>query len=250
VGVLGVALVLSGCASGAASPSASAVAPTPANGTLVDVALPSATASLPFVDQDGRTVTLASLVGKTVVLADFLTLCQEICPLTSSNIAAVSAAVEKAGLSQDVVLLEATVDPGRDDVAHLAAYQKLFGASPHWSFLTGRPSDIALLWKSVGVATERRVITENPPPKDWLTGAPLTYDIDHQDVVIVIGPDGHERWLVNGTPSISTPSSVPSTLQSFLSEDGLANESAPPDPSWTAADVEAAIAYVTGHPVS
>jgi len=243
------AVILTACGAGPVAAPRSSATPTPTNGTVLDVAVPTGTASLPLVAEDGRTVTLASFVGKTVVLVDFLTLCQEICPLTSANMAAVSAAVEKAGLSQDVMILETTVDPWRDDVAHLEAYQKLFGAVPHWSFLTGSPADIAALWKSFGVATERNVITEKPAPKDWYTGAPLTYDIDHQDVVIVIGPDGHERWLVNGTPSISAPSTVPSTLQSFLSADGLANESAPPDPAWTAADVEAAVAFVTGHSI-
>jgi len=34
-----------------------------------------------------------------------------------------------------------------------------------------------------------------------------------------------------------------------LNDDGLANESAPADPSWTPEDVEQAIAFVTGHPV-
>jgi hypothetical protein len=77
----------------------------------------------------------------------------------------------------------------------------------------------------------------------------LTYDVEHQDIVIVIGPDGHERWLVDGTPRVPGPSSVPAPMQSFLSADGRANMTAAPDPSWTPQDVEAAIAYVTGHPV-
>jgi protein SCO1/2 len=246
--VAGLALLLTACASSGASVGTT-TAPTPSSGTVFDLAVRPATASLRLVDEAGRTFTLASLAGKTVVLADFLTLCQEICPLTSANLAAVAAAVRKAGLSQDVVVLEITVDPERDDAAPLAAYQKLFGAQPGWSFVTAAPADIDALWKSFGVATERRTITEHPAPKDWLTRADLTYDIDHQDVVIVLGPDGHERWLINGTPAGREASAVPSTLQGFLSADGLANETAPPDPSWTPADVEAAITYVTGHQV-
>jgi protein SCO1/2 len=241
-------LALAACSGGPAVPVASP-SPTPPNGTVLDIAVPPSTAALPLRDQAGRTVTLASFVGKTVVIADFLTLCQEICPLTSANMSSVSTSLTKAGLTNDVVILEVSVDPTRDDVTHLAAYQKLFGAQAHWSFLTGAPADIATLWKSFGVATEQTPITESPAPKDWLTAAPLTYDIGHQDVVIIIGADGHEKWLVNGTPSVSSRSAVPSTLQSFLSADGLANESAPPDPSWTAADVESAITYVTGRRV-
>jgi protein SCO1/2 len=247
--VTGAAIVLAACGatSTASSPTATTALP---NGTVFDLAVPAETAALRLVDQSGRTVTLSSLVGKSVVLVDFLTLCQEICPLTSANVSAVASAVEKAGLASDVRILEVTVDPQRDDVAHLAAYQKLFGARSDWQLLTGAPADVAALWRSFGVATEHRPLTADAKAKDWLTGKALTYDVDHQDVVIVIGPDGHERWLVNGTPSVTAPSAVPSTLQSFLSGEGLAHESSPPDPSWTASDVEAAIAYVTGRHVS
>ena len=72
----------------------------------------------------------------------------------------------------------------------------------------------------------------------------MTYDVDHQDVVIVIGPDGHERWLIDGTPKISSPAAVPPSLQSFLNDDGHANETAPADPTWTVADVVSAVQYV------
>src|SRR5674476_336449 len=42
-------------------------------------------AALPFVNQDGQAVTLDSFKGQTVVLTDFLSLCQEVCPLTAGN---------------------------------------------------------------------------------------------------------------------------------------------------------------------
>ena len=211
---------------------------------MFDLPVPAATAALPLVDQAGRTVTLASLRGTTVVLVDFLSLCQEVCPLTSANVRAVSDALDAAHLSGEVRILEATVDPARDTPPRLAAYQKLYGAKPNWSLVTGTSSVVSALWKSFGVGYEKKPTTATPPPKDWLTGSPLTYDVDHQDVVIVIGPDGHERWLVDGTPRVSGPSSVPSTLQTFLNEDGRTNETAPTDPTWTAADVVSAVQYV------
>jgi cytochrome oxidase Cu insertion factor (SCO1/SenC/PrrC family) len=242
------ALGLAGCAASTPTGQGSAT-PTPSSGTVLDIAVPAATAALPLVDEAGRTFTLASLRGTTVVLVDFLTLCQEVCPLTSANVRAVSQALDRAGLSGDVRILETTVDPERDTPARLAAYQKLYDAHANWSLVTGRPSDIAALWKSFGVGYDRTPTTETPAPKDWLTGMPLTYDVQHQDIVFVLGPDGHERWLVDGTPRVSGPSSVPAPLQSFLSGEGRANESAPPDPSWTPQDVEAAVTYVTGRPV-
>ena len=252
VGLLVGGAILAACGSAPSGPAASVSGssrPTPTSGTAFDVAAPAEIASLPLVDQSGRVVTLASLRGKTVVLADFLTLCQEICPLTSANLRLVDDAISRSGLTGSVQLLEVTVDPQRDTPARLTAYQKLFGARPGWSFVTGTTPQVAALWKQLGVAYERKPEPAAKAPSDWLTGRPLTYDVDHQDVVIVIGPDGHERWLVNGTPHVSTPGAVPPKLQGFLNDDGLANESAPADPSWTPEDVEQAIAFVTGHPV-
>jgi len=240
--VAAIAVGLVGCST--ATPAPTPPVRTPANGTTLDVAVPAATAALPLVDQSGRTVTLASLQGTTVVLVDFLSLCQEVCPLTSANVREVSDALDAAHLSGEVRILEATVDPARDTPPRLAAYQKLYGARPNWSFLTGTTADMAALWKSFGVGYQKTSTTATPPPQDWMTGAPLTYDVDHQDVVIVIDSHGHERWLVDGTPRIAAPSSVPTPLQSFLNEDGHRNETAPADPTWTAADVVSAVQYV------
>jgi len=244
------AVILTACGAGPVAAPRSSATPTPTNGTVLDVAVPTGTASLPLVAEDGRTVTLASFVGKTVVLVDFLTLCQEVCPLTSANVREVSDALDAAHLSGGVRILEVTVDPERDTPQRLTAYQKLYGAKPGWSLLTGTTADIAALWKSFGVGYEKSSTTAAPPPKDWLTGAPLTYDVDHQDVVIIIGPDGHERWLVDGTPKVSGPSAVPSSMQAFLNEDGHHNESAPADPSWAATDVVSAVRFVVTSPSS
>ena len=248
------ALGLSGCAS-SSSPAAVVVGsqpagasgqPAPSTGSVFDKPVSASVAAIPFVDQNGRTVTLASLKGKTVVLADFLTLCQEICPLTSTNLHQVATAAEAAGLSSSVVVVEATVDPQRDTPARLAAYEKLYGALPNWELLTGTPAQIAALWKEFGASYDKVAEPAGPPPTDWLTGKPLTYDVNHQDVVFVLGPDGNEKWLVSGNPN-TNGTKPPSTLWNFLNDDGHTNYSAPPDKSWTATDVEQAISYITGH---
>jgi len=115
----GLVAVLSACSSSTSlspstgsSPSASALA-TPTSGTAFDKA-PSPVAALPFVNQDGQTVTLDSFKGQTVVLTDFLSLCQEVCPLTAGNFEQIAEKVKMAGASSKITLLEVTVDPARD----------------------------------------------------------------------------------------------------------------------------------------
>ena len=237
---------LAACSSATASPGRTD--PGLPNGTAFDRAIPAQVLGLTFTDASGRPVSLQSLSGKTVVLTDFLTTCQEVCPMTSVNFRDVADAVTAAGAAGSVVLIEVTVDPARDDPARLAAYRSLYGAvRPDWTFWTGTPAATAALWAFLGVSFERTPVA-SPAPTDWLTGRPLTYDVSHQDVVFVIDPQGHERWLVQGTPN-TDGAPPPPTLGSFLDDEGRSNLASPQGPSWTAHDVEAALTRVTGTPV-
>ena len=120
-----------------------------------------------LVNQQGQAVSLAGLRGKVVVLAPFLSLCQDECPLVTGAFIALQRDLRAAGLAHRVVFVEATVDPGRDTVARLAAYQKEFGAD--WDLWTGTPASIAAFWKPFGVAYQ--IVPEEQPPKtDWYTG--------------------------------------------------------------------------------
>ena len=223
--------------------------PIPKIGTVLDLTIPADVAALSLHDQDGRVVTLASLKGKTVVVSPNLTLCQEFCPLISSNLRAVDQAVNAAGLQNKVVVLEVTVDPDRDDVKHLKAYQLLFGAEPNWEFLGGTSTQIAAFWAAFHLSYDKIAnAASNPHPHDWLTGAPMTYDVDHSNIVYVLGPDGHIKWLVSASPNLNG-APIPHTLQTFLNKSGISNRNNLPNPDWTAADVEQAIAYVNGSPI-
>ncbi len=251
VAALAAALTVAGCGGPSASPPVvtlgSSVAGAPAAGTLVNKALDPAVLALPLKDEHGRVVSLGSLAGKTVVLTDFLTTCQEVCPMTSVDFRTAAKAVAAAGLSGSVEFLEVTVDPERDDPERLAAYQQLYGQVPGWDFATAGTAGTAALWKALGVSYSK--VANTPPlPRDWLTGGPLGYDITHQDVVFVIDPSGHERWLTSGSPS-TAGQQPPTTLLHFLNDEGRSNLAAPPDPSWTAADLTAAVALVTGHAI-
>ncbi len=241
------ALLLSGC--GALAPTQPAPSPGrpvattvgPGTGTVLDRRLDPAVLSLSFKDAQGRSLTLASLRGRTVVVTDFLTTCQEICPMTSANLRAAAVASERAGLGDAVTFLEVTVDPERDGVPRLAAYQALYGAAPNWRLLTSDPRTVASLWQALGVAYARTP-SKPPLPRDWLTGAPLTYDVVHQDAVFLIDGAGRERWLVIGNPD-AAGTALPARLDGFLNEEGRQNLTAPGEASWTASDVERAVQW-------
>ncbi len=196
---------------------------------------------VPLVDQQGRPVSLGALRGKVVVLAPFLSLCQDECPLVTGAFISLQRDLRTAGLANRVVFVEATVDPGRDTVARLAAYQKEFGAD--WDLWTGTPGDVAAFWKPFGV--EYQIVPEEQPPKtDWFTGRPLTYDVDHTDGYILIDPRGRERFVDATAPNLD--GKLSSTLSSLLDDGGVNDLRHPRATDWTTADALASIGWLLG----
>jgi protein SCO1 len=194
-----------------------------------------------LLNQHGQAVSLAGLKGKDVVLAPFLTLCQDECPLVTGAFIALQRDLQAAGLSHKVVFVEATVDPGRDTVARLAAYQKEFGAD--WDLWTGTPTNLAEFWKAFGVSYQF-VPEGQPPHDDWLTGRPLTYDVDHTDGYILIDAEGHERFVDANAPDLH--GHLDQKLTSLLNAGGVLGLHHPQQTDWTIDDALASIGWLLG----
>lgn len=243
--VAGAAALVAGCGtSTTAQTSASPSSPPASIGTALDSQIPAAVANAPLTDNSGRTTSLAAFRGKTVVLADFLTLCQDICPMISANIAQMDRAVAAAHLTGQVQFIELTVDPQRDTPARLSAYRKLFDASPNWSFLTASPEVIAQVWKYFG-AWYQKEDEDSPAGLDWWTGQKLTYDVDHQDVLVYLDKSGHERFLIEGPPNTQNHL-PPAKLDQFLNQIGRTHLNNPPADSWTAPQALQPLSWLTG----
>jgi protein SCO1/2 len=218
--------------------SSAPAAPPASQGLVIDRAIPQDVA---LVNQDGRAVSLAALHGKVVVLAPFLSLCQDECPLITGAFIALQRDLRAAGLADNVVFVEATVDPGRDSVARLAAYQKEFGAD--WQLWTGSPNTIAAFWRPFGVSY--MTIPEAQPPKtDWWTGQSLTYDIAHTDGYILVGPDGRERFVDASAPNMA--GRLDHKLTGLLNDDGVHGLQHPDATSWTLDDALASLSWLLG----
>lgn len=216
-------------------------------GTVVDKPVPRSIADLPLITDAGRVTSLAALHGQVVVLADFLTLCQETCPLTTGNLLMMDEAVTAAGLGGRVRFAELTVDPGRDTPARLRAYRTMVGAPANWSLLTGRPDVVERIWHYFGVWYQR-VAEGGAPGTDWWTGKLLSYDVTHKDVLVYLDPSGRERFVVVGSPN-ARGAPVPPSLRHFLSAQGRADLSHPDASTWTAHEALSPIAWLTGRPV-
>lgn len=244
------ATALAGCGGSAAS--SGPTAPGRNVGTRLNAPMAQQVMSLPLTDAQGHRTTLGSFDGKVVVLYAAMTSCTSDCPLDTANIVSAARATDRAGLSKKVEYLSVTIDPARDTPQRLAAYRKLYAAPdqiPNWQLLTGTQQDIAALWKYLGVYW-KRVPYKKPYPKDWQTGKPVTYDVEHADEVFLIDGHGHERFVISGYAHVPRVSAVPAKLRGFLDRQGVRHLNEPGMDAWTPEDVLKGVSWLTGQEVS
>lgn len=91
-----------------------------------------------LTDSDGKTLSLADLKGKTVVLNFLYTRCTEACPLHMNLIRQLQTGVEEEGLSEEVVFI--TIATDREDVAGTRKNMRDYGENfdlnaDNWHFL-------------------------------------------------------------------------------------------------------------------
>jgi protein SCO1 len=239
--LLGVLLCLCGCSA------SSVAAPSPDLGQQADVALSTVVTALPLVDPQGKPTSLGALRGKTIVLVDFLTACQDTCPLTSADMVQMARIAERDPHARDTVFVEVTVDPGRDTPARLAAYRRLFPTAPaNWLLLTGSPSDLGLLWRYLGVYYQK-VKPDGAATTDWYTRRPLAYDVDHSNILFFIDARGHERFVINAAPAV-VGGSIPPALYRQLDAQGRHNLTSPDlSGSWTPEQALGVLSWLLNH---
>ena len=99
-----------------------------------------------FVDQDSNVVNTATINNKIFVTEFFFTSCPSICPKMQAQMLRV---YEKYKTNPNVQILAFTIDPARDTVAKLKAYEKKLGIeSSKWHLLTGNKDSIYSLAES------------------------------------------------------------------------------------------------------
>jgi cytochrome oxidase Cu insertion factor (SCO1/SenC/PrrC family) len=212
-------------------------------GNVLNEPVPPSIARLALENQDGQRVNLAQFKGRVILLAPFLTSCQEECPITTAALLVIERAMVRDGLSKKVALLEVTVDPGRDTPARMKAYAQLTGST--WPLLTGSPAALAALWHHFGIYYQK-VAEGSPPGIDWQTHRPYTYDVDHSDGFVLLDAHLDERFIAGGMTKISQ---IPTNLQKLLDSQGRSNLQMPGAGTWTVTDALNAIGWALGRAV-
>ncbi|HVW81122.1 MAG TPA: SCO family protein [Mycobacteriales bacterium] len=236
-------------ACGTSQSHANRITPPARIGAVVDRHLPHAISTMPLTEVDGSRTDLAAFRGKAVMVADFMTLCTDICPMTSANTASMARTLGRDGAGSRTALLEISIDPHRDTAARLRAYQRLYGSTPpNWYLLRTSAANTRKLWRYFGVYVHR-VPEGAPADRDWLTGKPLTYDIAHSDDVIFLNAAGQERFVIDGSPD-SAGQHLPPTLRDDLSPQGRALLRHPsPWRDWTPSQALSVFSWLLDRPI-
>jgi len=137
--------------------------------------------NVPLVDQHGSPVRFYDdlVQGDHVVAIHFIyAQCADICPSTTANLARVQPLLGER-LGRRVRMASITIDPLHDTPAVLKAYAASFGAREGWRFLTGKPRDILLIRRRLGVF-------DRDPVKDQ--------DKTQHTGMLVYGNEARGRW--------------------------------------------------------
>jgi protein SCO1 len=131
--------------------------------------------------QDGKTVHFFDdlLKDKIVVIDLIYTHCVDSCPLETARLADVQRRLgDRVG--KDIFFYSITIDPKRDTPKVLKAYAEKYHVGPGWLFLTGKPDDITLISKKLGLYSD-------PDPNNRDGHAPG----------VVIGNQKTGKWMRN-----------------------------------------------------
>ena len=168
------------------------------NSTVLN--LPAAPFSL--TDQNGQTVSLASLRGKVVLMTFLDPVCSTDCPLIAQEFKQTGQLL--SAQAKNVELVAVVANPTYRSTVFTRAFDRQEGlaAVPNWLYLTGSLSQLRAVWQHYGI------IVQNLP-----AGAMAA----HNDLAVVIDPSGQIRQEILTDPGPGT-SSTKSSFSVLLSQ--------------------------------
>jgi protein SCO1 len=153
--------------------------------------------NVPLTNQDGKQVRFYDEIkGKSVAINVIYTSCKDECPLETAKMAQV-AQIFGDKMGKDMFFYSISIDPQHDTPAVLKAYAKNFNVGPGWQFLTGKPEDIKVLVKKLGLSRG-----SDGTNKDGHTAS------------LMVGNEPTGQWMRNS--AVDNPIFLSATIGSFL----------------------------------
>jgi cytochrome oxidase Cu insertion factor (SCO1/SenC/PrrC family) len=133
-----------------------------------------------LIDQDGRTFSLNSFRGHTVVLQFMDPHCTDICPIVSQEY--VDAYHDLGRSASKAVFIAVNVNPYVRETASLAVFSRAhqLNTISSWHFFTGPLASLQAVWHDYAIYVK----APNP-----------SADVIHTSIVYFIDPQGRERFL-------------------------------------------------------
>jgi cytochrome oxidase Cu insertion factor (SCO1/SenC/PrrC family) len=159
-----------------------------------------------LVDQDGKHHKFFDdLIKNKVVSVNFIfTSCAASCGLETARLKEVQQLLgDRVG--KDVFFYSISIDPLNDTPKELKAYAAKFGAGPGWKFLTGKPADIELIQRKLGLFDDMDV----------------GKGLNQHSLDSMIGNQGTGRWMKSSpfeSPEV-TAAQLGSWLHNYRQED-------------------------------
>jgi len=106
-----------------------------------------------LITQDGTAVRFYDnlLKGKSVAINVIYTRCKDECPLETARLVQLQRLLGER-MGKDIFFYSISIDPSHDTPEVLKAYAEKYGVGPGWLFLTGKPEDIRLVTKKIGLS--------------------------------------------------------------------------------------------------
>jgi cytochrome oxidase Cu insertion factor (SCO1/SenC/PrrC family) len=167
-----------------------------------------------LTDQDGKTVTLANLHGKIVLLTFLDPVCGTGCPpagqefrLASSMLGANASQVELVGISTSLINNSAAVLQAFD-------WRQDLSRTPNWLLLTGTPAQLEHVWQEYGI------VAPGAAAGDTASASDQAYVIDRDGIV-------RERYSTGDSQQSAAMTSSFAVLLAAAARDVLAHTARP-----------------------
>jgi cytochrome oxidase Cu insertion factor (SCO1/SenC/PrrC family) len=169
-------------------------------GSSANLDLPAPGFSL--TDQDGRTVSLASLRGKVVLITFLDPVCTSDCPIIAQEFKQTGELLGAQDKNVELVAVVANQLYRSTSFTRAFDQQEGLATVPNWLYLTGSLSQLSAVWRHYGITVQNL-------PAGSMAG--------HNDVAMVIDRSGQIRQEVSTDPGPGT-SSTKSSFSVLLSQ--------------------------------
>lgn len=165
--------------------------------------------------QDGQKVHFYDdlLKGKIVIIYLMYTHCIDSCPLETARLVQVQKMLGDR-MGKDIFIYGVSIDPKRDTPEVLKAYAEKFHVGPGWFFLTGKPDDVDLISKKMGLYSD--------PDADIRDG---------HTAGLMVGNEPAGQWMLNA--ATDNPRYLVTTIENLVA--GWKNHQKAPDKTYAEA---------------